>query len=78
MISIVCVYNDKKILENYLLKSLRKQSSKYELITLDNTKGLFKSFYGRGSVNFIDKKKGRNLVTMRHYCKDVSATFAFN
>lgn len=43
MISVVCVYNNEKILNNYLLKSLNSQTANYELITLDNTKGKFKS-----------------------------------
>ncbi len=43
MISIVCVYNDKEVLENYLLKSLTIQSVEYELILIDNTKDGFKS-----------------------------------
>ena len=38
MMSIVCVYNNKTILEEYLLKSLKKQTSKYELILVDNRK----------------------------------------
>ena len=43
MISIVCVYNDKEILDNFLLKSLKNQSAEYELILMDNTTGKFKS-----------------------------------
>lgn len=43
MISVVCVYNNKDILNNYLLKSLKNQSTKYELILMDNTKGKYKS-----------------------------------
>ncbi len=43
MISIICVYNNKNILENYLLKSLKNQTVKFEFIGIDNTKGQFKS-----------------------------------
>lgn len=43
MISIVCVYNNKKILDNYLLKSLKNQTIKYELILIDNSKNKFES-----------------------------------
>ena len=43
MISIVCVYNDGKILNDYLLKSLKNQTVDYELITVDNTEGKYKS-----------------------------------
>jgi hypothetical protein len=37
MISIITIYNNKKILEEYLLKSLAKQTVNYELVAIDNT-----------------------------------------
>ncbi|MGP8022463.1 MAG: glycosyltransferase [Methanobacterium sp.] len=43
MLSIICVYNDKAVLDEYLLKSLTTQSENYELILIDNVKGKFKS-----------------------------------
>jgi GT2 family glycosyltransferase len=43
MISIVCVYNNKEILNEYLLKSLDNQSIGYKLILVDNTDEKFKS-----------------------------------
>ena len=43
MISVVCVYNNERTLRNVLLKSLRGQTVEYELITLDNRDGRFKS-----------------------------------
>ena len=43
MISVVCVYNDERVLGDVLLKSLRAQSVHFELIALDNTEGRFKS-----------------------------------
>ena len=43
MISIVCAYNNKKILDNFLLKSLKNQSVDYELILMNNTENRFKS-----------------------------------
>lgn len=43
MNSIVCVYNNEKILNAYLLKSLKNQTVNYELILIDNTGGKFKS-----------------------------------
>ncbi len=43
MISIICVYNDKHVLEEYLLKGLNLQTKRFELILIDNTKGVFKS-----------------------------------
>lgn len=43
MFSLVCLYNDEKILDSFLLRSLKNQSKKFQLILLDNTKGKFKS-----------------------------------
>jgi hypothetical protein len=43
MISIVCVYNNKEILDKFLIKSLNHQTKEYELILMDNTKKTFKS-----------------------------------
>lgn len=43
MFSIVCVYNNKEILNKFLLKSLKNQSTEYELILMDNTEKRFKS-----------------------------------
>lgn len=43
MISVVCVYNNKEILEDYLLKSLKNQTVEYELILIDNIDRTFKS-----------------------------------
>jgi hypothetical protein len=43
MIAVVCVYNNKKIFEEYLFKSLQMQSVRFELIALDNSTGNFSS-----------------------------------
>jgi len=43
MFSIICVYNNKDILERHLLKSLKKQTTEFELVTIDNTNQQFKS-----------------------------------
>ena len=43
MISVVCVYNRKDLLEQYLLKSLDRQKAEHERILLDNTAHKFKS-----------------------------------
>lgn len=56
MISVICVYNDKKILEEYLLKSLNTQSEEHELILVDNIQGDYNSApealnYGAGKAN---------------------------
>ena len=36
MISIICVYNDQRILETWLMASLKNQDTDYELVLLDN------------------------------------------
>jgi glycosyltransferase involved in cell wall biosynthesis len=56
MISVVCIYNNKEILDNYLLKSLKNQTINYELILIDNTQERFKSAaealnYGGNNAN---------------------------
>ena len=43
MISIVCIYNDKDILQSYLLQGLKAQTSEYDLVLIDNTANRFKS-----------------------------------
>jgi len=43
MISVVCVYNNEKILSQFLLKSLESQMVEYQLIRVDNRQGQFKS-----------------------------------
>ena len=61
MISIVCVYNNKEILDNYLLKSLKNQTVDYELIVLNNIKGQFKS--AAEALNHGGKKaKGKYIM----------------
>lgn len=41
--SVVCVYNNRQILTDYLLQSLQQQDAEYELILVDNTQGLYES-----------------------------------
>lgn len=44
MLSIICVYNNKKVLENCLLKAIEKQKYKdVQLILIDNTDNKFKT-----------------------------------
>lgn len=43
VISIVCVYDNEKSLNEYLLNSLKVQTSAHETIFLDNTQGQYKS-----------------------------------
>lgn len=61
MISIICVYNNKEILDNFLIKSLNNQTKNYDLILLDNTKNKFKS--AAEALNYGGKKaKGKYLM----------------
>ncbi|KKI00364.1 family 2 glycosyl transferase [Methanosarcina sp. 1.H.T.1A.1] len=68
MISIVCVNNNDKILNNYLLKSLENQTLDYELIIVDNTKGTFKS--AAEALNYGGRKAKRKYIMFVH--NDVS------
>lgn len=43
MISIICVFNHKQTLDNYLLKSLKAQEKEYQLILVENTQNRFSS-----------------------------------
>lgn len=61
MISVICVYNDKNILEDCLLGSIKKQRTKPELILLDNREGQFKS--AAEALNYGGKRaKGKYLM----------------
>ena len=61
MISVVCVYNDERTLKDALLKSLENQTSKHELILIDNTQGKFES--AAGALNWGgDKAKGEYIM----------------
>ncbi len=43
MISIICVYNDKKVFNRYLQASLKRQTEDYELVALNNSQNQFSS-----------------------------------
>ncbi len=43
MFSIVCTYNNEKVMDDYLLRGLKEQTSSFELIKVDNTSGTIKS-----------------------------------
>jgi len=61
VISIVCVYNNERILKNVLLKSLENQTVHFELILLDNRDNRFKS--AAEALNFGGAKaKGDYLM----------------
>jgi GT2 family glycosyltransferase len=71
MISIVCVYNNKEILENFLLKSLKNQSTEYELILMDNTEVKFKS--AAEALNKGGKKAKGDYIMFVHQDVDLSS-----
>lgn len=43
MFSVVCVYNNEKTFNDFLLRSLKKQTVQYELIAIDNSAGRYQS-----------------------------------
>lgn len=69
MISIICISNNEKILDDYLLSSLKKQTYKdYELIIMDNTNNQYKcaiSAFNEG----VKKAKGDTLLFVHHDVK---------
>lgn len=64
MLSIVCVYNNENILNNYLINSLNNQNSDYELILIDNTGGKFKS--ASQALNYGGKKANQKYIMFVH------------
>lgn len=64
MISIVCVYNNKYILKNYLIRSLKNQTGDYEAIFIDNTKGKFKS--AAEALNYGGKRAKGEYIMFVH------------
>ena len=64
MISIVVVYNNERTLNEILLKSLRNQTAKFELVTLDNTGGKFKS--AAEALNYGGGKAKGDYIMFAH------------
>jgi len=64
MLSVVCVYNNEKILNDILLKSLESQKVDYELILLDNTGGHFKS--AASALNYGGAKATGDYIMFIH------------
>lgn len=61
MITVICVHNNREILEDKLLKSLKQQNTEYELILVDNSHGKYKS--AAEALNY-GARKARNEVLM--------------
>ena len=70
MLSLICVYNDEKKLEKYLLSSLKEQTSPYDLVLIDNTKKEFKS--AAEALNFGALKAKGDYFVFLH--QDISFT----
>jgi len=64
MIDIVCVFNDCDILENNLLQSLRHQTSRYNLILIDNRAHQFSS--AAKALNYGGRKANSEYVMFAH------------
>ena len=69
MFSIICVYRDKKILENFLLKSLKNQTVNYELILIDNTKQCWAS--AAKALNYGGRQAKEKYLMFVHYDIDL-------
>lgn len=68
MISVVCIYNNEKIFNDFLLKSLNCQTSNFELIGIDNTSNKFKS--AAEALNYGGRKAKNKYIMFAH--QDVS------
>lgn len=64
MISIICVFNDKRILQANLLHSLKKVPSDYELILIDNSQKAYSSL--TTAMNFGAIKAKGDLLMFVH------------
>ena len=65
MISVVCVYNNEKTLKEVLLRSLKGQTVEFELITLDNRDGRFKS--AAEALNYGGAKAKGDYIAFAHH-----------
>lgn len=72
MISVICVYNDKQVLEEYLLRSLRTQSTEYELILLDNTNDKYKN--APEALNYGGNKATGDYLMFVHQDVDLKSS----
>ncbi|MBT9150847.1 MAG: hypothetical protein DDT40_01026 [candidate division WS2 bacterium] len=71
MISIVCVYNNEDILNNWLLKSLKNQTAEFELIKIDNTRNTVKS--AAEALNYGGNKARDKYIMFVHQDVDLSS-----
>jgi glycosyltransferase involved in cell wall biosynthesis len=64
MFSVVCVYNDRAILRDCLLKSLKGQTTAYELILVDNSGRQYNS--ASEALNWGGRKAKGNYIMFAH------------
>ncbi|MTK63822.1 MAG: family 2 glycosyl transferase [Methanobacterium sp.] len=70
MITVICVHNNQKILDDVLLKSLKQQNIEYELILIDNSDGKYKS--AAEALNYGAKKAKNEIIMFVHQDVDLS------
>lgn len=75
MISVVTVYNNKEILDEYLIKSLNNQSGDYDLILVNNTTGRFKS--AAEALNYGARKASGTFIVFVHQDVSFDSEFLF-
>jgi len=73
MISAVVVYNNRRIFNDVLMKSLKNQTAEFELIALDNTKGDFKS--ASDALNYGGNKATGKYIMFVHQDVDLGSDF---
>jgi hypothetical protein len=73
VISVVCVYNKKKIFDDYLGKSLQRQTVQFELIALDNSDGKFTSAAQALNYGAQQIKAGSRYILFAHQDIDLSS-----
>ncbi|MDI6641957.1 MAG: glycosyltransferase, partial [Elusimicrobiota bacterium] len=71
MISVVCVYNNEIVLNNYLIKSLMHQTVEFELIRVNNTNGKFSS--AAAALNYGGEKAKCKYIMFVHQDVDLSS-----
>jgi predicted O-methyltransferase YrrM len=71
MITVVCVYNNERLLYKCLLNSLENQTVNYELILVDNTQGQFKS--AAEALNYGGKRAHGDYIMFVHQDVELSS-----
>jgi len=74
LISIVIIYNDEKMLNEYFLKGLKSQSSRHELILIDNRTGVYKSA-AKAFNDACKKAKGDYIMCVHQDVELLSSDF---